>query len=74
MTRYGLQGLSTRKQPARRTGDVTSVVGEGVNVPGWMQYREVDRRVYEGVDIGPAALLKMLLVPQGFKMSRGGER
>ena len=38
-----------------------------------MQYRG-SRRAYEGVDIGPAALLKVVLVPQGFKMPRGGGR
>ena len=47
--------------------------GMGGDIPGWMQYGG-GRRVYENVDIGPTALLKVVLVPQGFKMPRGGAR
>jgi len=69
VTRYRELGSSGggrgRGRAPRRTGEVTEVkkmVGD--NPPGWTQFGGANR-VYEGVDMGPAAVLEVLFVPQG---------
>ena len=51
----------------RRTGDRTAIMTrEGENIEGWLQYGGPERN-YEAVDMGPCAILEVIILPYGLK-------
>ena len=51
----------------RRTGDRTAIMTrENENVEVWLQYGGPERN-YEGVDMGPCAILEVIILPYGLK-------
>jgi hypothetical protein len=68
VTRYRLLGAHNSQksgQQPRRAGVRTEVKPVAAdNVPSWMMYGGPDR-MYEGVDMGAAAVLEVILLPRG---------
>lgn len=64
VTRYRILPSSTSSRPTRRTGEKTEIKASvQENVPSWIQYGGPNR-MYEAVDMGAAAVLELLLLPQ----------
>ncbi len=52
----------------RKTGErLTLMTKENENIKAWLQYGGPDRN-YEAVDMGPCAILEVIIVPQGLRM------
>jgi len=52
----------------RRTGERTTLMTkENENVNAWLQYGGPDRN-YDAIDMGPCAILEVIVVPQGLRM------
>mmetsp|Transcript_12683 Transcript_12683/g.18641 ORF Transcript_12683/g.18641 Transcript_12683/m.18641 type:complete len:690 (-) Transcript_12683:30-2099(-) len=65
VTRYRLLESSNSNRPARRVGERTeSKTSKEDNVPVWMMYGGRDRN-YDAVDMGPAAVFELYLLPRG---------
>jgi len=65
VSRYRLLESSNSNRPPRRAGERTDVKANlGDNVPVWVQYGGPNR-MYEAVDMGPAAVLEVMLLPAG---------
>jgi hypothetical protein len=65
VTRYRRLVASNSRQPPRKAGERTETkISIRDNIPPWIQYGGAER-MYEGVDIGPAAILEVLLLPRG---------
>lgn len=75
VTRYRRLVASNSRQPPRKAGERTETkISIRDNIPPWIQYGGAER-MYEGVDIGPAAILEVLLLPRGqvlYDASSGG--
>ena len=53
----------------RKTGERTAVkTRESENVRAWLQYGGPERN-YEAVDMGPCAILELIILPKGLKMT-----
>lgn len=64
VTRYRLIESSNSKRPARRAGERTeSKTSAKDDVPVWMMYGGRDRN-YDAVDMGPAAVFELYLLPR----------
>jgi len=65
VTRYRILQSSNSNRPPRQTGAVTEIKATSTeNPPVWMQYGGANR-MYDAVDMGPVALLEVILSPQG---------
>ena len=76
MTRYRRLVTSNSNRVARKAGERTDIkVTASENIPAWIQYGGAER-MYESVDIGPAAALEVILLPRNQKLpdkSLGGD-
>jgi len=71
VTRYRLlnTGRNNNNKPPRRAGERTEVKPSSKDkIPAWIQYGGPER-MYEAVDMGPAALLEVVVMPLGQKMA-----
>ena len=70
VTRYRqLISSSSKRGPPRKAGERTDVkVSASDNIPAWIQYGGTER-MYEAVDMGPTAVLEVLLLPAGQSLS-----
>lgn len=69
VTRYRRLISSNSRQPPRKAGERTDTkISARDNIPPWIQYGGAER-MYEGVDIGPAAIMEILLLPRGQVLS-----
>jgi vesicle-fusing ATPase len=65
MTRYRRLISSNSRRPPRKAGERTDIkVTAADNIPAWIQYGGAER-MYEAVDMGPAAVFEMILLPRG---------
>ena len=66
VTRYRrLISSNSNRKPPRKAGERTTIkTSVKDNIPAWIQYGGAER-MYEGVDIGSAAVLEFLLLPRG---------
>jgi hypothetical protein len=66
VTRYRrLVSSNSNRKPPRKAGDRTLIkVSPNENIPVWIQYGGAER-MYDGVDIGSAAVLEIVLLPRG---------
>ncbi|KAL3911223.1 MAG: hypothetical protein SGILL_007366 [Bacillariaceae sp.] len=66
VTRYRrLVSSNSNRKPPRKAGEKTVIkVSANDNIPAWIQYGGAER-MYDGVDIGSAAVLEILLLPRG---------
>ena len=61
--RFRVLRTSTSSRPPRRAGEATAVMSSADDsVPTWIQYGGADRR-YQAVDMGPAAVIEVVLLP-----------
>mmetsp|Transcript_29004 Transcript_29004/g.70045 ORF Transcript_29004/g.70045 Transcript_29004/m.70045 type:complete len:747 (+) Transcript_29004:111-2351(+) len=64
ITRYRLLTSSNSKRPPRKAGERTDIkTSPNDNIPAWTQYGGTER-MYEAVDIGPAAILEFIILPK----------
>jgi hypothetical protein len=65
VTRYRrLVSSNSSRRPPRKTGERTLVKASPLeNIPAWIQYGGAER-MYEGLDIGSAAVLEIVLLPR----------
>jgi hypothetical protein len=71
VTRYRLLGShnANNQKPPRRAGLRTEVKPTPQeNVPAWMMYGGPDR-MFEAMDMGPAAILEVMLLPRGKELA-----
>ncbi|KAG7348395.1 ATPase AAA, CDC48 subfamily protein [Nitzschia inconspicua] len=66
VTRYRrLISSNSIRKPPRKAGERTLIKSTAAdNIPAWIQYGGAER-MYEGVDIGSAAVLEVVLLPRG---------
>jgi hypothetical protein len=65
VTRYRRLVSSNGRKPPRKAGERTDVkVSAADNIPAWIQYGGAER-MYESVDMGPAAVFEVMLLPRG---------
>jgi hypothetical protein len=68
VSRYRLLSSSTSSRAARRVGERNAIqTSWKERVPSWIQFGGTERK-YEAVDMGPAAVLEVTLLPRGKKM------
>lgn len=64
ITRSRILTASNGRRPPRRAGERTDVkVTPSDNIPCWIQYGGTER-MYEAVDMGPAAILEVIALPK----------
>ena len=64
VTRYRRLISNNNRRPPRKAGERTSVkVSPTDNTPAWIQYGGAER-MYEAVDMGPAAVIEVMLLPK----------
>jgi len=69
ISRYRLLTSTGGSRPPRRTGERTEVKPSAQDdTPVWIQYGGSDR-MYEAVDMGPAAVLEVIIMPRGQELS-----
>mmetsp|Transcript_2507 Transcript_2507/g.2554 ORF Transcript_2507/g.2554 Transcript_2507/m.2554 type:complete len:505 (-) Transcript_2507:216-1730(-) len=68
VTRYRLLTSTSNRENVRRAGERTETKSSDTeNVKSWLQYGGPPRK-YEAVDMGPAAVLEILLLPRGIEL------
>jgi vesicle-fusing ATPase len=70
ITRYRTLISSNSRRPPRKAGERTDIMGSAAirdNIPAWIQYGGTER-MYEAVDMGPAAVLEVMLLQRGQTM------
>lgn len=64
ITRYRRLVSSNSRSPPRKAGERTDIKTSPCdNIPGWIQYGGTER-MYEAVDIGPAAIFEVIVLPK----------
>ncbi|CAJ1939195.1 unnamed protein product [Cylindrotheca closterium] len=59
-----LSSSNNSKRPPRKAGERTDIkMSPSDNIPAWIQYGGTER-MYEAVDIGPAAILEFIILPK----------
>ena len=64
ITRSRILVSSNSKRPPRKAGERTDIKVTAMdNIPAWIQYGGTER-MYEAVDMGPAAILEVIVLPK----------
>ncbi len=68
VTRYRRLVTSNSNRVTRKAGERTDIKPTSAeNIPAWIQYGGAER-MYESVDMGPAGLLEIILLPRGQRL------